>query len=120
MWTHVTSGLLGIWLMASPSLLDYGRPLASSDWIVGPLIASCGFIAAWEITRSVRWVNVVAAAWLALSPFVLGKLALDAVLANHVLSGVLVGVLSLVRGRQKHRFAGGWTSLGKAHTSSIP
>ena len=26
--------------MAAPGLLEYGRPAATSDWIVGPLIAT--------------------------------------------------------------------------------
>jgi hypothetical protein len=94
--------------MASPRLTDYGRPLAASDWIVGPLISSVGLIAAWEITRAVRWVNVVLAVWVALSPFLLGQL--DAV-ASHVISGFLVGLLSLTRGRLGHSYAGGWRSL---------
>src|SRR5688572_752190 len=108
---QLISALVGMWLMASPSVFGYGRPLATSDWIVGPLIASVGLVAASGVTRAVRWANVVLAAWLVLSPFVLGSVE---VAANHVVSGMLVGVLSLVRGRIEHSYAGGWRSLGKA------
>jgi hypothetical protein len=115
MWAHLISASVGIWLMASPSLFGYGPPTATSDWIVGPLVASFGLTAAWEVTRAVRWVNVVLAAWLVLSPLVLGTWA-GTLVANHILSGILVGLLAFVRGRRKHPFAGGWRSLGKAHT----
>ncbi|MFZ5896083.1 MAG: SPW repeat domain-containing protein [Myxococcota bacterium] len=116
MWAQLLSAVIGIWVMASPSVLGYGRPLATSDWIVGPLIASFGLIAAWEITRALRWPNVVLAAWLALSAFVVGGVASGDVLVNHIVSAILVAGFSLVRGRQRHPFAGGWRSLGKART----
>ena len=111
MWAQLISALIGIWLMASPSVLGYGRPLATSDWIVGPLVASFGLIAAWSVTRAARWANVVLAAWLVLSPFALGNAGLA---ANHVVSGILLGTLALVRGQSRHSFGGGFRSLGKA------
>lgn len=109
MWAQVMSALVGIWLMASPSVLGYGRPLATSDWIVGPLVASFGLIAAWSVTRAVRWANLVLAAWVVLSPFLLGDAGVD---VNHVVSGILLGMLALIRGRSRHSYAGGWRSLG--------
>jgi hypothetical protein len=116
----VLSALIGLGLMAAPSLLDYGRPLATSDWIVGPLIASLALTSAWEVTRAVRWCNVPLAAWLALSPFVLGNAATG---AHHLVAGILIGLLSLVPGRRRHSYAGGWRSLsarpcgsGRLHT----
>jgi hypothetical protein len=108
MWAQVLSAFVGFWLMAAPSVLDYGRPMATSDWIFGPLIASFALVAAWEVTRALRWANVVLAAWLVLSPFVLGNLT---TIANHVVSGILVGSLALVPGQRKHSFAGGFRSL---------
>ena len=109
MWAHLVSASIGIWLMMSPSFLGYGRPLATSDWIVGPLVTSVGLIAAWEVTRPLRFINVLFAAWVALSPFVL--VGERAAATNHVLCGVAIGVLSLVRGRNKHAVAGGWRAL---------
>jgi hypothetical protein len=113
MWAQLISALIGVWLMASPSVFGYGRPIATSDWIVGPLVTSVGLIAASGVTRPVRWANVALAVWLVLSPFVLGSAD---VAANHVVSGILVGLLSLIRGRNTHSYAGGWKSLGKAKT----
>lgn len=110
MWAQLMSGLIGIWLMTAPSVLGYGRPLSTSDWIVGPLITSFGLVAASSVTRAVRWANVVLAAWVVLSPFLLGN---TDVAAHHVVSGILVAVLSFVGRRPRHSFAGGWRSLGK-------
>lgn len=112
MWAQLISAMVGVWLMASPAIIGYGRPLAVSDWIVGPLITSVGLIAAWEATRAVRWANLPLAAWLVFSPFLLGN---PNVSMNHAVAGVLVGMLSLIRGRPRHSFAGGWRSLRKAH-----
>jgi hypothetical protein len=106
----LVSAAVGIWLMAAPSVLGYDPPAATSDRIVGPLVASFALIAAWEATRALRWVNVALAAWLLLSPFLLRQ---TEVAPSHILSGLVIGALSLVRERRKHSFAGGWASLGK-------
>jgi len=111
MWAQLTCALLGICLMALPSLLGYGRPLATSDWIIGPLAASWALVAAWEITRAVRWVNVVLAAWIVLSPVVLGAEMSGWVLFGHLVVGLSIGSLSALRGHRKHRFAGGWRAI---------
>lgn len=109
MFARLVSAALGIWLMAAPAVLDYGEPAASADRIVGPLVASFSLIAAWEVTRALRWVNVALAVWLVVAPVLLGY-PRDP-LVNGIATGVLIGSLSLVRGRRKHRFAGGWRSL---------
>jgi hypothetical protein len=113
MWSQLISALVGGWLMASPSIMGFGRPLATSDWIVGPLIASFGLIAASEVTRAARWGNFVLAAWVVLSPVILGDLGNVAIAATHVVSGLFVGSLSLRRGRSRHSYSGGWRSLAK-------
>lgn len=109
MGAHLVSAAVGIWLMAAPAVLGYGDPAATSDRIVGPLVASFALIALWEVTRAIRWVNVVLAAWMILAPVLLGYEHLAFI--NSVSSGLMVGGLSLVRGRTKHSFAGGWRSL---------
>jgi hypothetical protein len=107
MWAQLLSALVGVWLMAAPAVLGYGAPVATSDRIVGPLVAAFAITAAWEVTRALRWPNAMLASWLILSPFVLGEGELD-VAISHIVAGALIGALSLVRGRMKHSFAGGW------------
>ena len=103
---------LGVWLMAAPSVLGYtGTSAETSDRLVGPVVAAFGFVAASAITRSVRWVNLLAAAWLLIGPWLLGFPADAAV--NSVVVGLLVAVLTPFGSPDPDRFGGGWSSLWK-------
>jgi hypothetical protein len=108
MWRQLITALLGIWLMLAPAVLAYGAPLSTSDRIVGPLIATFALVAVWEATRALRWANVVLAAWVFLSPVVLGRA--DGAL-HHFVVALAAGILSVARPRSRHSFAGGWRSL---------
>ena len=103
---------LGVWLMAAPSVLGYvGTTAETSDRLVGPVIAAFGFVAASEITRSVRWVNVIAAAWLVIGPWLMG-FPTDAAV-NSLVVGLVVAVLTPLGKPNPDRFGGGWSSLWK-------
>ena len=76
------------------------------------MAASFAAVALWEATRSLRWVNLALGLWLLAAPW-----ALDSgwtALANSTVVGVLLMSLSLVRGRLRHRFGGGWASLWRS------
>lgn len=109
MWAQLCCVLLGLWLMAAPYVLGYEEPASHSDHVLGPLIASIAAIAMWEITRGLRWVNLLLALGLIVAPWVFGFER--AALVNSVIVGVAVAGLSLVRGRVSERFGGGWTVL---------
>jgi hypothetical protein len=111
MWRQCVVALLGLWLMLAPAVLGYGAPLATSDRIVGPLIASAALVAAWEATRAVRWANVALAVWVFVSPVVLGR-AEGAL--HHLVVALAVGILSVAWSRSRHSFGGGWTPLFSA------
>lgn len=111
MWPRLLTALAGIWLMASPAVLDYADPARANDWIIGPIVASMAIIAIWEITRPLRWVNVILGAWLLMAPWLLGHLP-DA-RWNSLAVGALVLACSLVRGHRTHQVGGGWSSLWK-------
>lgn len=115
---HMVVVGLGVWLMAAPAVLGHsGTTAGSSDRFVGPLIASIAFVAASEIARPVRWVNVTGAIWLVVAPWVLGFPTAAAI--NDVLVGVAVGVLSpLGKADMKARFGGGWRAL--RHPKELP
>jgi hypothetical protein len=51
MWAQCLNAMLGIWLMAAPTILGYGGPARTNHQIVGPLAVSCAVIALWEVTR---------------------------------------------------------------------
>jgi hypothetical protein len=109
MWAQALAAAAGVWLMAAPDVLGYGDPAAANDRIVGPVAASVAIIALSESTRSVRWVNLALGAWLCTAPWMFGFPATAA--ANSFACGVLLAVLSMVRGRLRYRLAGGWRAL---------
>ncbi len=110
MWAHLIIALVGAWIMTAPAALKYeGSALAVSDRVVGPLIVTFGVICIWECTRGMRWLNTALGCWLIAAPWTLPATADAAISA--VASGVIVAGLSLVRGRRRHSFGGGWLSL---------
>jgi hypothetical protein len=105
--------LAGLWVTASPGALDYGRPLATSDHIVGPLVATFACIAMWEATRPLRWVNLPMGVWTGIAPFMLG--APPSGLLNGLACGLLVAFCATRGGTIKQRFDGGWSVLWRPH-----
>ena len=62
---------LGLWLTAAPAVAGFGEPAQALCRIVGPILASLGAIAAFDLTRPLRWAAVpiaVLAASLAIVP----------------------------------------------------
>lgn len=105
----------GVWLMVAPAALAYGGLAADHDRVVGPLLATFGCIAIWEVMRPLRRANTLLGAWLLAAPWLLDFPTTAA--WNSVAVGVLVVLLSLVRGRLTHSFAGGWRSLLPGRTA---
>lgn len=123
MWAQLSSALLGLWLMAAPAILGYGGPARTSDRIVGPLIVSFALIAAWEVTRPVRRVTLALGLWLLAAPVILGSTVGYGIVAsaNSLVVGLLVVLLSLVRGKvDPGRFGGGWSSLWARRSPDRP
>lgn len=112
MWAQVINALLGIWLMAAPSVLKMEGTAADNDHIVGPLIATVAITAIFENARNLRLVNVLFGAWLLVVPWVLDFPSTTAIIAHLVTGAVVIG-LSLVKGEVKEKVGGGWASLWK-------
>lgn len=109
MRAQIAAFALGVWLTASPDVLDTTGPARTSANIVGPLAAMFALIAVFEITRSLRRLNLLAAVWLVFAPWVLGFAPAD--IAHSTGIGMALGGLSLVRGRREESFGGGWRVL---------
>ena len=106
MWPRLINTALGVWTMAAPEALGYGRPLATSDWIAGPLIATFAVMAIWEILRPLRWVNVPLGIWVAAAPWLLGGPGVARL--NGTLAGLTVASLALAGATFQGRYGGGW------------
>ncbi len=114
MWAHVINAVIGIWLMAAPSVFGYANSTpATNDRFVGPVIATFAIVAWWETTRIVgRW-NVALGLWLLAAPWILGY-GPTAAIVNSMVCGALVAGLALVKGTfRPERFGGSWSSLWK-------
>jgi hypothetical protein len=109
MWSAIANTMLGVWLMAAPSVLGYGGAARTNDHVVGPIVATLAVIAIAEANRGVRLVNMAPAAWLILAPLLFQYPLRTGV--HSVLAGLAVGALSLMGGRIRHQFGGGWASL---------
>ncbi len=83
-----------------------GDAVADSDFLVGPLVAVTAVIAMAEVARPVRFLNVLAGAWLIAAPFLLGG-ATTGSTASDVLAGTALIALSIPRGPVRERY-GGW------------
>ena len=113
MWAQIVNVILGVWLLIAPAVLGYGDPARTNDRIVGPLAAAVATIAAWEVTRAVRWVNLVLGLWLFAAPWLLGYEA-DAMF-NAMIVGLVLAACALVRGDYRpERFGRGWAALRRS------
>ena len=109
MWFQIAAAIVGIWLMASPSVLDLDDPARTSILIAGPIAVSVAVVAASEIGRGLRWVNVLIGVWLLVSPLIPGFEMSAAV--NSLVSGGLLVAFSLLGRHVSGRYGGGWRSL---------
>ena len=109
MWFRLISVAAGIWLMAAPAFLGYGRPAALNDRIIGPLISAFALVAIWGTNRALRRANTVLGLWLLAAPWVLGYSG--SAIANSLIVGGVVILASLQRGIVDKRYGGGWTAL---------
>jgi hypothetical protein len=96
-WKDAANLLLGLWLIASPWALGFAsqQTQAWNAWGVGAVVAVAAFAAliafhAWE-----EWVNAALAAWLIVSPWVLGFATQTAATWNQVVVGLVVGCLAV-------------------------
>ncbi len=96
-WQDQVIILLGLWLFVSPWALGYlsGSPIALNATITGAFIA---LMAAFDLFKTYAWAVVaclLAAVWIAVSPWVSAIADRDALMYSNVISGVAVAVLAL-------------------------
>jgi hypothetical protein len=112
MWAQLLSTLLGIWLMVSVTMLPMTPGGIQCNYIVGLLSAGTGLISLSEVTRGVRWANLLLGFCLigyavAFSNSALGQAA------NHIVVGMLLILLATYKGKIIRRHGGGWSALWK-------
>jgi hypothetical protein len=105
-WNLKAGALVGVWLMAAPSVLGLAGAAADTTHIAGALVATFAVIAFAEPARLTRYLNVLCGLWVILAPWVL-----DGGSANWTwiagVTGLALIALSLRRGAVEDRY-GGW------------
>ncbi len=109
MSAQLVCAAIGLWLMAAPALFGYAGPAAVSDYVVGPIVAAIGLVAAWEAMRELRWANLPFGLWLVIAPWVLG--APDAAILNDLGAGIALLAFAPAGGGVRGRYGGGWSAL---------
>lgn len=118
MWPRLVSLLLGLGLMAAPGVFGYAGAARINDLIVGPIAAAAAAIAISGVSRALRWINVVAGAWMVVGTWFLGRTVGASVVA--ALVGLLMAASGVVRGSVSERFGGGWSELWRPRPHHHP
>jgi predicted DNA repair protein MutK len=103
-WQDTVNFVLGGWLVISPWILGYASQQVPTNnaVIVGGIIAVAAAAALYAFQVWEEWVNAALAAWLIVSPWVLGFSTVQTAAWNHYAIGVLVGVLALWSANVEH------------------
>ncbi|MEC9374397.1 MAG: hypothetical protein VYC34_11165 [Planctomycetota bacterium] len=115
-FVHAIVFVLGVWLMAAPAVLGFGGGAEMSHRIVGPLIATFGWVAMGQCTRGIRKANFVLAAWLIAAPLIIDHTS--AATISSIVTAFAVAGLSLIHGEVDHgKFGGGWSTIFRPNAS---
>jgi hypothetical protein len=102
--TLALSTALGIWLLFAPAVLGTTGAVADSDRLVGALVVTVAVVSTAEVVRAFRWLNVLAALWIVIAPWLLaGPPA--AARWNGLACGLLLFVSTLPRGAVREKYA---------------
>jgi hypothetical protein len=106
---RVATALLGCWLMAAPGWYDMGS-LDTAAWIIGPLLAAVGIVAASAVTRPVRWAAIPLGVLLAVA----GVVAHPSPASTWTALGCGIAAigLALPGPGSTAQFGGGWRARG--------
>ncbi len=93
-WNLVLTALIGLWLMFSPHILGIFGSAADSAHIVGALVAALSVISMAEVARSGRFIILLLGLFVLLSAWIF-----SGAMANSLISGLLLVLLSIPKGR---------------------
>jgi hypothetical protein len=96
-WQDTANFVLGLWLIVSPWMLGYAGEASPTGHaiITGAIIAAVAAAALFAFRPWEEWINVAAAAWLAVSPWVLGYSTNQVAVWNQIVIAVPVLLLAL-------------------------
>ena len=107
-WNLALSGLIGMSLLFTRITLGAEGGMANSDHLIGSLVLTVTSLAAAEVARPLRFLNILLGTALFATPFIFGA-GMTATIAN-IACGVALIALSIRRGPIRERY-GAWTRL---------
>lgn len=97
-WATGLSIIAGLWLLISPFILGYSDRTNAvwDDVILGIAIAIIAALRLWWFSDMawLSWLNLILGAWVVISPWVLGFSDQSTAMADNVIVGVIVFILS--------------------------
>jgi len=104
-WMLTISTILGIWLMATPTIFGIGieTPFADLNHLGGALAIVFAVMAMAEVIRSLRYLNVLLGLVLVVMPWFIEEVNIVFTLSTS-LTGFLVMVLSFSKGKIKEKY----------------
>lgn len=103
-WAILVQGIVGIWLMARPSILPYTVQSADCDHWMGAIIVTVAAVASAEVTRTARFVNVIAGVIVLILTLIFSSGSL-VILMSGLVSGIVLIIASLPKGVIVERYA---------------
>lgn len=103
--TIVAQLAIGVSLMARPDILAFAARTADCDHLLGALVVTVAAVASAEVTRIARFVNVLFGLLLIVVAFLFAR-DLPIAFGSEFISGIILIVVSLPKGRIVERYAG--------------
>jgi hypothetical protein len=108
-WNLVVVAVLGVWLMAAPTIFQAQGPSANINYVLGTAVWAIAIIALAEVARAIRFVNIVSAIALMVLPWLIGG-GTTMLGLNNLVVGIIIIVLSIPLGKIKNTY-GNWNKL---------
>lgn len=105
-WPLLAAALVGVWVIASPWVFGTRGPAFTFESVFGALAVVTAFVAWAEVTRAVRFLNVLIGLAIAAATWFFPDVSLAARLNDLIAAALLIG-LSIPRGPINDRY-GGW------------
>jgi len=99
LWPALINAVLGLWLIASPTVIGYGGAAAANDLVMGITVVCSALIPAFLLPRFTQssWVNLFCGIWITLAPAIIGYQQLQVPASNDVAVGLLITVVASIR-----------------------
>jgi hypothetical protein len=107
-WNYAAAALIGLFLLFTRPVLGASGALANTDHLIGSLALTVLSLAAAEVARPVRYLNVLLGTALIVSPFSIGADGADILI--RVLLGAGLIALSIRRGPVRATY-GAWSKI---------